>query len=248
MPWSGSLGRAREAPSSGQLRRPGRAGESAARRCPARRPWSWRRPGTGRHQGQGGFRASQDPRAPGTCARGEGGGPAGAQAPRLPRGHPRGSRGSAAGFRPAQAGPKRKQAQEADTVRAAARASPASIPAEKQLRLRGEGVSKPPSPLDGAPRSPQLLQPTCAAPGAAVYAARLRGRRRETLRGRYSPPANGWTAPAASRARKRVRPARRVCKPLRAVRGFPGGAAQPRARASALIIKEAQDALRAAVS
>ena len=63
----------------------------------------------------------------------------GAQAPRLPRGHPRGSRGSAAGFRPGRAGPKRKQAQEADTVRAVARASPASIPAEKQLRLRGEG-------------------------------------------------------------------------------------------------------------
>lgn len=109
-------------------------------------------------------------------------------------------------------------------------------------------VPKPPSPLDGAPRSPRLLQPTCAAPGAAVYAAPLRGRRGETLRGRYSSPANGWTAPAAARARKRVRPARRVPKPLRAARGFPGGAAQPRSLASAPTVKEAQDAPRAALS
>lgn len=185
---------------------------------------------------------------PGTRARGEGGGPAGAQAPPSPAA-PRAAlaaqrRGSGLGE------PGRSESKLRKQIRCGRQPAPRPPPSPQ----RGSGdpaarrVPKPPSPLDGAPRSPRLLQPTCAAPGAAVYAAPLRGRRGETLRGRYPSPANGWTAPAAARARKRVRPARRVPKPLRAARGFPGGAAQPRSLASAPTVKEAQDAPRAALS
>lgn len=105
-------------------------------------------------------------------------------------------------------------------MRATARATHAPIREEEKRRLRAEG-SPNLQPRSEARLGPLLPQPTCAAPGADVYAAGLRGRRGETLRGRYTSPANGWTAPAASRAHGWCVLDRAVQKPLFAVRGLP---------------------------
>lgn len=119
---------------------------------------------------------------------------------------------------------KRKQAQEVDPVRAIARATSAPVPEEKKRRLRGKDSPHLQSRSVAVARLGLWLpQPTCAVPGADVYATRLRGRRGEALRGRF-PPANECTAPEAARARGWCFMEREVRKPLFAMRGFPQGA------------------------
>ena len=109
------------------------------------------------------------------------------------------------------------------TARATARATHAPIPEEEKRRLRAEG-SPNLQPRSVARLGPLLPQPTCAAPGADVYAAELRGRRGETQRGRYTSPANGWTAPAAARARGWCVLERAVPKPCSQCWASPEGA------------------------
>lgn len=230
----GSLGRERGSASSGQRRRPARP-ESQPRAGAQRgahgltQTWHGETPRSG-----GPFGPARTRARPGTRARGRGGVPPGRRRP-----PPRGPGAALAAQRRGQAWVSRAEAASSGS-RYGAGGSPhlaASIPQRAAATQRRGG-------------SPSLLVRSMARLGLPGFSAYLccAGSRclcgpaagqagRETLRGRYSSPANGWTAPAAARARKRVRPA--GLSPQTSARrwGHPRGAAQPRSLASAPTVK-----------